>query len=175
MKKIIIYSLSLIATLWINALSAQKEPSNFSQNAEIKKEVKSFLDNYLDAYNKRIAKETSADEFIRELSVFLNTPFIIAPPKSASRYPETFEQKKQSFDGFVKSLHKKNAVKLQWREVKLRVLTDNKVLANNVGEGVDHKGRVVYETVSVYLIRKGKDGWKIVLFSPYDINNKIEI
>ena len=34
-------------------------------------------------------------------------------------------------------------------------------------------GNVVYETISIYLLIRDKDQWKIALFSPYDMANKL--
>lgn len=152
----------------INAREAtikETQPSH----AQLKKEATDFLNVYLNAYNKRFGHPERKESFMAELTGLLNDPFILAPPKNKPFSPDNLT----GFERFVQGLEKKGAVKLRWEEMNLHVLTEKKILANNVGFGIDAGGKVVYETVSVYLLYRTDNGWKIVLFSPYDMQNKL--
>ena len=76
----------------------------------------------------------------------------------------------QNFLGFTKNLDKQGVRSLEWKDVRIHVLTPTKALANNYAHGIDEEGNVVYETVSVYLIYKTDEGWRIQTFNPYHIS-----
>ncbi|WP_152025259.1 hypothetical protein [Congregibacter litoralis] len=77
----------------------------------------------------------------------------------------------KNFEAFVNMLDSKKVMRLEWQRVQLQILTPNKILANNVGHGLNAAGEVVYETVSLYLLVRDEGDWKIALFSPYDVKN----
>ncbi|MEL7449007.1 MAG: hypothetical protein AAFN78_07340 [Pseudomonadota bacterium] len=142
--------------------------------ATLKQEATAFFHTYLGTYNKRLAEPESEQAFLDELRSLINTPFIMAPPSAnAPFYPESEEMFARGFGGFVKQLERKGAVRMEWQEINVEVLTPNKVLANNIGHAFNASGDVVYETISLYLLHRSDSGWKIAVFSPYDVANKL--
>lgn len=139
---------------------------------QIKAEVRAFFDAYLDTYNQRFGHPEKAPAFINTLRTLIHTPFLMAPPNSPPFQPKDKEQLTRAFDGFVSSLEQKGAMKLMWKKVSLKVLSPHKVLANNVGYAIDADGHEVYKTVSVYLVVKVNDEWKITVFSPYELSRE---
>lgn len=141
----------------------------------IEREAAAFLDNYLSVYNRRFGHPERSAQFRRELGELVHMPFLQAPPTGKPLVPESLEAFTASFEGFVSMLEQKNVDRLEWQQVQLHVLTPNKVLANNIGRGLTVNGEVAYETISLYLLYRGEDGWKIAMFSPYYINNALSL
>ncbi len=139
----------------------------------IKSEVKQFFDTYLKTYNQRFGRPDRTESFINSLSNLVHQPFIMSPPTGAPFQPKDQAAFTQVFNGFVQQLEKKGAVKLTWKSVDFEILSPNKVLANNIGIATNVKGDVIYETISVYLLYRSEDGWKIVLFSPYELERSV--
>ena len=54
-------------------------------------------------------------------------------------------------------------------------ITQHHEVANNIGRGVNADGETVYETVSLYLLHRDDEGWRISLFSPYSVGNTLRI
>jgi hypothetical protein len=86
---------------------------------------------------------------------------------------ESAEQVGRNFAGFVAKLEQKGVERLQWQDKQLKVLSPTQVLASNVGRGVDADGKVLYETVSIYLVYKIDGRWKIISLNPYQVDNRI--
>ncbi len=173
MKSFKIMTLTMTLFLSHNVTAAEIEKQPEFTHAELKAQAAQFFQIYLNTYNKRFNHPEKANDFINELSQLINEPFIMSPPKGKPFYPQTPELMTRAFDGFVQNLEQKGVTELIWKEVNFHVLTQNKILANNVGHGIDKDGKVVYETVSVYLINRDNNQWKISVFSPYTINNKL--
>ncbi len=144
--------------------------------AALKQEATRFFHTYLNTYNKRLGHPEREEAFLDELSALISKPFIMAPPSAnAPFYPESEEMFARAFGGFVKQLERKGGVRMEWQEINVEVLTQNKILANNIGRAFSAEGDVVYETISLYLLHRSDDGWKIAVFSPYDVGNKLAI
>ena len=137
-------------------------------------EVRVFFDAYLDTYNQRFGHPDKTAEFITSLSSLIHDPFIMSPVNNPPFLLPTTADLTRGFDGFVQQLEAKGAVRLSWQEVNLTPLSEHKFLANNVGVATNSQGEVVYKTLSLYLVVRVDDQWKIALFSPYEPSNKLE-
>lgn len=146
-----------------------------SDRQKIEEDAAAFLDRYLAVYNRRFGHPERSAQFRKELGDLVSAPMMLAPSMSKPQVPPSTDAFTQGFEGFVKMLESKNVARLQWQSVELHVLSENKVLANNVGHGITHTGELAYETVSLYLIYRVADSWKIALFSPYEMENKLRI
>lgn len=154
-------------------LDADAEPA---KHATLKAQATQFFHRYIGTYSARLGHPERREKFLGDLSALIHTPFIMAPPSSTPPfYPGDPETLGRVFDGFVQQLERKGAVRMAWQEINLEVLTENKILANNVGLALDADGEVVYRTLSLYLLSRIKGDWKIVLFSPYDFDNKLAL
>lgn len=169
--KILALTLTIFLSHSITAAEIEEQPKY--THTELKAQAGKFFQTYINTYNKRFGHPEKANDFIDELSQLINQPFIMSPPQGKPFYPQDPELMKRAFNGFVQNLENKGATKLVWKEISFHVLTQNKMLANNVGHAVDENGNVVYETVSVYLINRVNNQWKISLFSPYTMSNKL--
>ena len=170
--------MTLLKTTLLGALlSTVPNASAFGEPADaaaLKQEATEFFHTYLNTYNRRLGHPDKEKAFLDELAALINSPFIMAPPSANPPfYPESQEMFARVFGGFVKQLEQKGGVRMEWQEINLEVLTQNKILANNVGRALDAEGGVVYETVSLYLLHRSGSGWKIAVFSPYDFANKL--
>lgn len=170
LKKSLIQYFILIWTLMFTSINAKEQI--VKSDEQIKAEVVAFFDVYLDTYNQRFGHPDKASKFIDSLSSLIHTPFLMSPPNTLPFYPKNSDQMTSVFDGFVRSLEAKKAVKLKWGKVSLKVLSPNKVLANNAGFAIDSKGNKVYETTSIYLVVQVDGHWKIALFSPYELSRE---
>ncbi|MEM9531446.1 MAG: hypothetical protein AAGA23_11035 [Pseudomonadota bacterium] len=141
----------------------------------INREVSDFFDEYLSVYNRRFGKPERSEQFRREIGELVTFPLLQAPPVGQPRVPENLDAFARGFESFVSSLEKKSVQRLVWESVEFEILTPNKVLANNIGVGLTADGAVAYETVSLYLLYRTENGWKIVMFSPYDRNNTLQL
>ncbi|GAB4200303.1 MAG: hypothetical protein Tsb002_36390 [Wenzhouxiangellaceae bacterium] len=145
------------------------------QSLAFEEEVRQFFEQYLAVYNRRFDHPQDDTAFKEDMAGFLHGPLLQLPPTSPPRLMESAELAASNFAGFVALLEQKGVRRLYWHEMQLQVLTPTKVLANNIGHGVDAEGNVVYETISVYLLYKSEAGWRIVVFSPYQMANKFEL
>ena len=138
-------------------------------------EARVFFDRYLETYNQRFGKPQQTAAFIGALKELIHDPFIMSPVNNPPFQLPTTADLTRGFDGFVRQLEAKGAVKLSWQEVNLTPLSDNKILANNAAVATNTEGEVVYETLSLYLLVRVNGAWKIALFSPYDPNHKVSV
>ncbi len=169
MQHIKIFLISFILVLsTANFAGSESKVANISQ-------ARAFFDDYLSVYNRRFGNPKGSEQFREELIALVHDSLMLSPPNSAPQVLSDMELFAKSFEGFVTSLEKKGAVRLQWKNVELRELTPNKILANNIGHGVNAEGEIVYETISIYLLYKVEGQWKIALFSPYLPENAIDI
>lgn len=162
---------SLLACLLLTlSYSALADPN---ERQMIELEAQAFMERYLNVYNRRFGHPERGEQFRKELGELVGMPLLVSPPTSTPRVPPSREAFTKSFEAFVRMLDTKQVARLEWERLNLQVLTRNKVLANNIGHGYNEAGELVYETVSLYLLyRDDSEGeWKIVLFSPYDIEN----
>ncbi|EAQ98803.2 hypothetical protein KT71_09257 [Congregibacter litoralis KT71] len=134
-------------------------------------EARGFMDRYLAVYNRRFGHPERGAKFREELGELVTMPLMIAPPMTKPRVPASVSAFTKNFEAFVNMLDSKKVMRLEWQRVQLQILTPNKILANNVGHGLNAAGEVVYETVSLYLLVRDEGDWKIALFSPYDVKN----
>ncbi len=142
---------------------------------ELHQQLQLFFEDYLSVYNRRFGRPEGSDAFRSEIIELVHFPILQSPPKGAPKSisdPELFAKR---FEHFVVSLDKKGVERLKWASVQLHPLSASKVLANNIGHGVNAQGDVIYETVSLYLLYKENDRWRIALFSPYLIDNAIDL
>ncbi|MCX7553650.1 hypothetical protein OS175_07150 [Marinicella sp. S1101] len=139
---------------------------------QIKAAVEVFFEAYLDTYNQRFGHPEKAPAFIASMSALIHQPFLMTPPNTPPFQPKDKAQMTRVFDGFVSMLEQKGAIKLKWKNVSLKVLSQHKVLANNVGYAIDAEGKEVYKTASVYLLVQVDGQWQIALFSPYELSRE---
>ncbi|MEO0422415.1 MAG: hypothetical protein AAF184_08790 [Pseudomonadota bacterium] len=158
------FAASLLLALTGTALAAAAD----IDDPKTKQEVDAFFDGYLAVYNRRFGHPERSTQFREELSQQVLMPFLQSPPMSTPRVPETVESFTAGFEGFVTMLEGKGVERLEWVSREFQVLSDNKVLANNVGVGFTEGGEIAYETASLYLLYRTEEGWRIVMFSPYD-------
>lgn len=152
------------------------ETLNKSSQVEIKQQARDFFHDYINSYNRRFKHPAKKEAFINDLSALVNMPFMMSPSNSTTlpRIFNTLDEFSPFFERFVQNLESKGAVSLQWQEINLHVLSENRILANNVGLALNAEGEKVYETISLYLIQRINNQWKIVLFSPYDFANRLQ-
>lgn len=136
-------------------------------------QVDRFFDQYISTYNRRFGNPGGEAAFRAEIVEHLNIPLLQAPPNRSPMMVESAEQVGRNFAGFVAQLEQKGVERLQWQDKQLKVLSPTQVLASNVGHGVDGDGKVLYETVSIYLVYKINGRWKIISLSPYQVDNRI--
>lgn len=151
-----------------NFAGDESKEENLSQARE-------FFDDYLAVYNRRFGHPERSVQFRTELIGLVHDELMISPPNSPPQVLTDLQLFAKSFEGFVTGLEKKGAVRLQWKNVELKELAPNKILANNIGHGMNAEGELVYETVSLYLLFKVEGQWKIALFSPYLPENTLDI
>jgi hypothetical protein len=132
-------------------------------------EAAGFMDRYLAVYNRRLGHPDRSEQFRRELGDMVLMPLLVAPPRSRPRVPTSLNAFTTNFEGFVEILESRQVSRLEWQQVHLRVLSSNKILADNVGRGLNAAGETVYETASHYLLFRDDGAWKIALFSPYEV------
>ena len=157
------------ALLLVTCCTTSADPPTARDLLEL--EAKGFMDRYLEVYNRRFGHPERSEQFRRELGELVLMPLLLAPPMTRPRVPASLGAFTKNFEGFVEMLEAREVKRLVWQRVQLQVLTPNKILANNVGHGLNAAGDVVYETVSLYLLFRDEGSWKIALFSPYDPAN----
>lgn len=136
-------------------------------------QVDRFFDAYIGTYNRRFGNPDRDAAFRTEILEHLNVPLLQAPPNRSPIMVESADRVARNFASFVAQLEQKGVVRLQWQDKQLKVLSPTQVLASNVGHGVDAQGNLLYETVSIYLVYKIEGRWKIISFSPYQVDNAI--
>lgn len=161
-----------IVVLMFVGSSASAVPADREQ---IEREASAFFDDYLAVYNNRFGHPERSAQFRQELGDLVQMPLLISPPINAPQTPPSKEAFTKNFEGFVKMLEGKKVTRLEWKQKQLHVLTPNKVLANNIGYGYTDAGEVAYETISLYLIYRHDDAWKIAMFSPYNVENNLRL
>ncbi len=161
--------------LGISLLLGPAHLSAAQDTLRVEAEVDQFFDQYIATYNRRFDNPQADALFQTEIVEHLYTPLLQAPPARPPRVLESAEAVGRNFAGFVAMLERKGVQRLQWQQKQLRVLSSTQVLANNAARGIDAAGNVVYETVSIYLVYKIEDRWKIISFSPYGIENRIAL
>jgi len=166
-----------IKVILISFILATTVPSfsGDSSKKSIDSEAREFLDDYLSVYNRRFGHPELSKQFREDLQNFVHDSLLLSPPTTPPQILPSKEKFAQAFEGFVTGLEKKGVVRLQWDKVQVKQLAPNKILANNIGHGVTDKGEVVYETISIYLLYKVDGDWKIAMFSPYLLENAIDI
>lgn len=164
--------LTILSFCLFAAVPAAAEKSD--DKAMIKKQASEFMASYLGVYNRRFGKPEASAQFRQELSDLVTKPFMQAPPIGQPVVPElkTFTR---NFETFLTRLEARGVTKLQWARTEYRVLSPNKVLVNNVGQGIKADGGIGYETISLYLLHRTDEGWRIALFSPYLPENAASI
>ncbi|WOJ97391.1 hypothetical protein R0137_02180 [Congregibacter brevis] len=167
--------LSKLVFIVVLVLSGGNVFAGSADREDIEREASDFFDAYLAVYNKRFGHPERSAQFRQELSDLVQMPLLISPPMSAPQTAPSKEAFAKNFEGFVKMLEGKSVTRLEWQETQFHVLTDNKVLANNVGFGYTDTGEIAYETVSLYLIYRHDDSWKIAMFSPYDVDSYLQL
>lgn len=171
MKFISVFCASLLVAFCSSGSAAAEDGGQ----QQIEREVAAFFDGYLAVYNQRFGRPERSAQFRQELSEQVHMPFLQSPPMSAPRVPDSVETFTSSFEGFVSMLERKGVSRLQWERMEFQVLTANKVLASNIGVGVSEDGEIVYETASLYLLYRTEGGWKITMFSPYDVDKAVRL
>lgn len=161
--------LTTLFLMGLGAACAAQDP------VAVQAEVDQFFDRYIATYNRRFGKPEADTAFQKEIAEYLNAPLLQAPPNRPPRVTESAEVAGRNFAGFVSLLESKGVERLQWHEKQLWVLSPTQVLASNVGHGVNADGEIVYETVSIYLVYKIDERWKIISLSPYEIDHKITL
>ncbi|MEM7280876.1 MAG: hypothetical protein AAF438_04545 [Pseudomonadota bacterium] len=149
--------------------------ANDDGNRSTEHEVSKFMNNYLGVYNRRFGHPDRSQQFRNELGKLVVMPFLMAPPMGKPQVPESLDVFTANFESFVTMLEGKQVVRLEWAQEEYKVLTPNKVLANNIGQGLTEDGEVAYETVSLYLLYREQDGWRIAMFSPYLVENTLSL
>lgn len=161
-------TLVVIALLLLSACQMiQADNSVSSDNTTEIKEATAFFDQYLDTYNQRFGHPERSTHFRESLKRLVTDTVMFSPPSGKPQAPPSKDEFAKGFETFVMNLEKKGVVKLQWEKVDINLLSPNKILANNVGIGVDAQGNVHYQTISLYLLVKIDEKWQIALFSPY--------
>lgn len=168
MKSLKLLMLPMILTLSIGAAHA----SASDNSGQVLKEVHAMFDAYMEVYNRRFTNVIDDEGYQTEIAQYLYAPLLMFPPTNKPAVMDTPEAAAKNFAGFTAMLMRKGVTRLKWHDMQLRVLSPTKVLANNVGRGSDVDGNLVYETVSVYVVYKSDDGWKIQTLNPYLVENK---
>ncbi len=164
-------SVVLISVFYIPSIAGAED----DRDARTKVEVSNFMDEYLGVYNRRFGYPERSAQFREELGRLVTMPFLQSPPTTKPRVPETRAEFTKNFEGFLNMLEDKGVVRLVWAQKEFKVLTPNKVLVNNIGQGLSADNKVVYETVSLYLLYREDQGWRIAMFSPYSVENLIHL
>ncbi|MEM9302301.1 MAG: hypothetical protein AAGE01_09340 [Pseudomonadota bacterium] len=157
------------------AFACQVSVANDAVGANPGAELRAFFDDYLSVYNRRFGRPERSAQFREDLGKVVRMPVLQVPPQGAPFAPESVASLGANFERFVTMLEQRGVAKLEWEEVDIHPLTANKALANNVGRGVNEAGETVYETVSLYLLHRDDEGWRISLFSPYNVDNRLLI
>ncbi len=166
------YLAGLVALIVCATAAADSE--NVS-SLQLQREAAEFFDAYLSVYNRRFGRPELSERFREELSDLVHFPVMQSPAMGTPRVPDSMDSFTQGFEGFVKMLERKNVHRLAWKAQEFHQLSDNKVLANNVGVGYSVEDEPVYQTASLYLLYRTEDGWKITLFSPYDVDRPLHL
>jgi len=147
------------------------------ESDSIEQQASQFMDEYLAVYNRRLNRPEHSDLFRSELAALVHTPLLLSPPTGTPQVPSSADHLARNFEAFVTQLEGKDVVRLEWQQTQFRVLTPNKVLANNIGHGVTANGDVAYETISLYLLHRPSpdESWKIAMFSPYSLSHKLSL
>lgn len=141
----------------------------------IEQEAAAFFDEYLQVYNRRFGHPEHSQQFRAEIGAVVTMPVLQSPPTSPPFMTDSDADFGRNFEGFLVNLEKKGVTQLIWNKTDFHVLSPTKLLANNIGHGIDDHGNVLYETISLYLLVRGDEGWRITLFSPYLIENELQI
>lgn len=171
MKSMQLLFLPLILAMAIGASPVHAE----DDSTQIIDEVRSMFGQYMAVYNRRFNNAIDDAGYKNEIAEYLYAPLLMFPPTSKPAVLDTPEAAAENFAGFTAMLMRKGVTRLKWHDMQLQVLSPTKVLANNVGRGTDIDGNIVYETVSVYIVFKSENGWKIQTLNPYLVENKIDI
>ncbi len=141
----------------------------------IEQEAAAFFDNYLDVYNRRLGHPERSEQFRSEISAVVHLPVMQSPPTSLPFVTESADDFGRNFEAFLTGLEKKGVTRLIWDKTSFHLLSPRKLLANNIGHGIDENGNVLYETISLYLLVRDDNDWRISLFSPYLIENELQV
>ncbi len=145
------------------------------ESEALEENIREMFESYINVYNRRFQSRTGDAEFREEIVQYLHTPLVMFPATSPPQVVETSAKAAANFAGFTNMLISKGVKNLEWQDLQIRVLSPNKAIANNVGHGTDAEGRLVYETVSVYLVLKSDAGWVIQTLNPYLIDQRFSL
>ncbi len=145
-----------------------------SPNHSLEREAALFFDDYINTFNTRIGHPERSEAFRSDMAELLYEPLLSAPQKSAPRVMTSRAEYAKNLESFIGFLESKGVVSLQYDSVQLHVLTPTKVLANNIGRGIDAAGETQYETISVYLLYLNEGQWQIAMLSAYDMDKAMD-
>ncbi|MEM7704578.1 MAG: hypothetical protein AAF358_03445 [Pseudomonadota bacterium] len=164
----------IMATMLLVCSTSNADPEN-SNAPQYEREAVAFFDAYLGVYNRRFGRPELSETFRQELSEIVYFPVLQSPASGQPRVPASMEKFTRGFEGFVTMLERKGVHRLAWESQEFHQLSENKLLANNVGVGYSVEGEPVYHTASLYLVYQTDAGWKITLFSPYDVDKPLHL
>ncbi|MEM7277166.1 MAG: hypothetical protein AAF385_03485 [Pseudomonadota bacterium] len=147
---------------------AKAEPSPQDQATE-------FFEHYLDLYNQRFGHPENSEMFRSEMAKLMYEPLLQVPPKGSPIVHNSRDAFVKNLEAFVTQLEKLGVVRLRYDQMQLHMLTPNKLIANNIGHGLNEAGEVVYKTISIYLLYRADERWQLTLLHAYDMDKEISI
>lgn len=145
--------------------------------AEASAEVQAteFFEQYIGLYNQRFGHPERSDMFREEMARLMFEPLLQVPPKGAPRVHESRQAFVKNLEGFVSQLEKLGVVELKYDQIQLHRLTANKLIANNIGHGLNENGDVVYKTISLYLLFRADEQWQLSVLHGYDVDKALNL
>ncbi len=132
-----------------------------------------FFEHYLDLYNQRFGHPEHSEMFRSEMAKLMYEPLLQVPPKGDPIVHNSRDVFVKNLEGFVTQLEKLGVVRLRYDQMQLHMLTPNKLIANNIGHGLNEAGEVVYKTISIYLLYRVDNEWQLTLLHGYDIDKAL--
>ena len=132
-----------------------------------------FFEHYLDLYNQRFGHPERSDMFRSEMAKLMYEPLLQVPPKGKPIVHDSRDVFVRNLEAFVVQLEKLGVVELKYEQMQLHSLTENKLIANNIGYGFNEAGDIVYKTISIYLLYFTDNQWRLTLLHGYDTNKAL--
>lgn len=134
-----------------------------------------FFEHYIGLYNQRIGHPEQSEAFRYEMARLIHEPMLNSPFKGKPPMSVSSDGFAGNLESFVTVLEELGVTRLQYEQIQVHVLTPNKIIANNIGHGINEAGEILYETISVYFLYRADDQWQIAMLNAYDIDNALNL
>ncbi len=151
----------LIATFLLTAGAAKA--------VDVEQSAHDFMQEYISTYNTYLNQGVDAD--ISLVTANFAEPMLQVPAQGAPVVARTRADLNVSFGRFLEFLQGKGARTLEWRQLQLVPLGENKAFASGVASIRDGSGAELEQRSSLYSLYKSDRGWKITMLQSHPLQD----